>query len=1057
MKKILLTVFYFLSIINILESQTVIKGIVKSAEDSTLLPGVSIIVKGATIGTTTDINGKYQLSVPKEYKTLVFSFVGYNTITKEIQPGNNTINVTISSNVKQLNEFVVTALGIKKEKKAVGYSVQEINGDNLQTAKDPNLINQLAGKAAGVEVSSTTGGPGSSARIILRGNRSLASNNQALIVVDGVPVENNTVNTTNQWGGLDYGNGVSDINPDDIESISILKGASASALYGSLASNGVILITTKKGKAQKGVGVTINSITSVESPYILEKFQNVYGAGRDGQFIDPWATTSGTPTYNTASPNAFGSWGPKMQDQSIVDWDGVTRTFDPQPNNYRDFYQIGTTFNNNISLDGGNEKASYRISFNNFTNKDIVPKTTLDKNNVTAKIVGNINSKWSFELSANFTNQKAHNRLGLSNSFSAPRNIIMMPRNISNSSLKNDMMNSDGKEQVWYTNWNWMSNPYWIVNYETNDDERNRMINNFNTSYKFSKNLSLLIRASNDFHTTEFNSISAYDGVSNPLGGCSKGWEHYFQQNYDFLLSYNKKLSSKINFSLSAGGNTLIKTYDNNSISTKGGLQDPYFYNPLLGKDGYEASYYHNKKQINSLYSFGQISYNEYLFVDFTFRNDWSSTLPSSHYSYSYPSINTSFIFSDALKLESKAFSFGKIRLSWAQVGSDTDPYRLEKTYTSSSTLFNGAPMISVNTTIPNLNLKPEITTSKEVGTELKFFQNRISTDFTYYYTITRNQILAADVAPSTGSSQAMINSGRIDNKGFEMQLKGTPFKNKFRWDVSFNFSTNKSKVIELYPGLESYTLLDQWNLSIEARPGHEYGDIVGYTILRDANGNKVLNDTTHLYERGPKQVLGNINPKWIGGITNTFSYKSITLSFLIDMHIGGKMFAGSDMYGYGYSGNFVQTLADRDAWYASEAQRIAAGASSSNWVATGGTYVEGVLPDGTTWKGFVNPEKYWGDFSDWTHEIHEPFIYDATFVKLREATITWDLPSKIFSKLKIRSASVSLFGRNLWIIYKNVPNIDPESAYTNGNGQGYEIYSYPTRRSIGIDLKVNF
>ncbi len=1051
----LLLLLFFHLVLNLNAQQITISGTVRSAEDQSALPGVSIVVKGSTVGTITDMDGKFSITSASAYDSLQFSYIGM--LTQVIAINNqSSINVELKADRQNIKEVVVTALGIKREKKALGYAVQEIKGMEMQTARDASFINQLSGKVAGLNISSTTGGSGSSSRIVLRGVTSLSGSNQALIVIDGVPVENNTTNTTTQWGGRDYGNGLSDINPDDIESVTVLKGANAAALYGSLAANGVLVITTKKGSASKGIGVTFNSSTTVELPYIHIKFQDQYGAGRNGKFEGPWELVDGVYTYNTASATAFGSWGPKMEGQTIRDWNGELRSFTPQPDNYKSYFQTGITSVNNISLQGGNDKMTYRLSAGNFTTKDIVPNTTLNRTNVTARTTATLSEKLSIDISATYSNQQAENRLGLANSFSAPRNYVMMPRHITAESLEGSMMDASGKETTWFTNWNWMTNPYWQRKFELNSDSRDRVIGVVSAFYQISPHLKGMIRSNADFNFRRNNEQEASNGISNSLGSYTSGWSTYKQYQGDFLFSYDNKITEDLTYTVNIGGSTLQKRDEQTTERTDGGLAIPYFYSIENSVNRPSVSYHLSESRTNALYTFAQFGYKTWLFADITARNDWSSTLPKSNRSYFYPSISSGFVFSEAFDWRQQLLSFGKIRASWAQVGRDTDPYRTNFSYPSAGS-FNGAPMYQLDPSIPLLNLKPEITSNIELGTELIFFNGRIGLDFTYYRSNTRNQILPAGVSASSGFVSAIINSGEILNKGIEVQLKTRPIESKnFKWNLDINFAHNKNEVISLTDGLETYQLFYQWNLTIEARPGHAYGDIVGYGIKRDGNGNKLV-DANGMYIRDDKpKVLGNYNPDFTGGVQNGFSYKNFSMSFLVDYRVGGEMFSGTNMYASGYSGNLESTLEGREGWYASEADRIAAGIAPEDWVATGGFLADGVTTDGSPNAVYVNPELYWGQFSSWTNEIHEEFIYDASFVKLREVTLGYNFPSRISDKLHLKGLSVALTARNLWLIYSGVPNIDPESSYTNGNGQGYEIYSWPTRRSIGVNIKIS-
>jgi len=1077
-----------------------VSGVVTDQKDNSTIIGATVRVKNTTIGTTTDINGKYTIKANSKDDTLIFSFIGYKPEIVPIKE-KNTISIALAADVKVLNDVVVTALGIKREKKSLGYSVSEVSGEQLQTAKDPNVVNQLTGKVAGLDISASNGGNASSSKITLRGNKSLTGNNQALIVIDGVPIDNSTVSSAgDKWGGRDYGSGVSDINPDDIETISVLKGASASALYGSRAANGVILITTKKGKKGKYIQVGFNTSTSFDAPYILYDMQNTYGAGRNGKFEGPWKTTTGTPVYDATNGASFGSWGPRMEDQTIVDWDGKERTFSPQPDNYKEYFRTGTNVNNSVSLSGGFKNTTYRLTLADLRTRDIVPNSDMNRTNIGLNSGIKLHKRVALSLYGAYINQKFDNRLGLSDAHNnVNRNYIQMPRNISNESLENNMMNSNGEAQTWYTNWKWMSNPFWDELYEQNQDIKNRVFGNVSLLIDLDSNLTLILRTAPDYSKHNFTNRDAMRGLINSLGSYHEKEIERTLFNSDFLLSYKKEWT-KFTIMANVGGNAM---YDQSFITTsetQGGLRNPDDYSIENSLNTPKTQKYKYEKAVNSIYFSGQVGYRGFLYADVTARNDWSSTLPKGNNSYFYPSISSGFVFSEILKLSpkwQKIFSHGKIRASWAAVGNDTDPYRINKTYFIDNIDTYG-PIAYVSTTIPPMDLKPEKQVSKEIGTDLRFWIDRIGIDFSYYQTNSYNQIVRIDISPASGSRWALINAGNIENKGVELQLNTKPIvKKNFSWNLILNYTKNNSKVIELADGVDNLQLMEHWGLSIEARPGHPYGDIVGYAIQRDANGNKLV-DVNGMYMRTTSaQVLGNINPKCKLSATNSLKWKSLSLSFMLDARIGGQVFAGTNMYGYGYAGTFTETLEGREAWYDSEEAREAAGLTADNWKPTGGYLADGVFQTGTilingkvnpesisAYSGYtiqngvvydasnnavgtdlsgqsnsryVNPEKYWNQFSNWTTEIHEPFVYDADYVKLRELTLTYQLPAKFLKSIRVKSATVAVYGRNLWLIYSKVPNIDPESFHDSGSGIGYELYSYPTRRSYGFQLKFDF
>lgn len=1052
-----------------------ITGAVYAKKDREPLPFVNLIAKGATLGTTTDFDGKFTISVPQNTQFLIFSFVGYKSDTLDIGD-KTTLEVYLTETAEMLNEVVVTALGIKRDKKALGYSVQQVSGDELQVTRDASVINQLSGKVAGLSVSATNAGAGSSSRIVLRGNSSFSGDNNALVVVDGVPVENNTTsNSEETWGGRDYGNGISDINSDDIESISVLKGASASALYGSRAANGVILITTKKGnRKRKGVSVSFSQNTTIDRAYIHYDLQNEFGAGRNGKYNPPYIiNSSGIPVYNVGSASSFGSWGPRMTGDTIVDWDGITRTYSPQPNNYKDFYRNGYALTQSVSVEGNLGNTALRFSASDMRTQEIIDKSTFNRINLGLNIDSRVTKKIIIASYVAFAGQKVKNRFGLSDSKENPnRNYIQMPRNISNQSMEDFMVDSLGNEQTWYMNWAWHGNPYYAPAYKYNGDTKNRIFGNVSALWNPSENLSFVVRTAPDFSILNFEQRDPIGSLTSSQGGFSENKTNQFLINSDFLATFKNQITEDIKYSLNAGGNAMVQHADYYTAYTKGGLRVPGLYTIDNSVDN---PYIHqtpvNKKALNSLYAFGQLEYKDFLFLDITGRNDWSSTLPKGNNSYFYPSVSMGFVFSELLNCSPKMeqiFSFGKLRASYAQVGNDTRPYQLDPTFfvDTVSNIFGDIAYISNQ--VPPKNLKPEKIKSYELGADINFFMNRLIFDMSWYKNNAENQIVPADISHASGSTTALINAGNIENKGVEIQMRAVPVKSKnFSWEVTLSYTKNKSMVLELTEGLENLQLLEHWNLSIEARPGHPYGDIVGYAIERDNYGNKLLDENGMYLRNNTPQVLGNVNPDFSMSFHNGFKYKSFSFSFLIDARIGGKIFAGTNMYGYGYSGNFAETLEGRDAWYLSEQQREEAGVSSPNWTATGGYLAEGTYAPGTIINGvdvsgmpnqtYVNPERYWDQYSNWTNEIHEPFVYDASFVKLRELTFTYALPKSMLTNLFIKSASISLYGRNLWLMYKNVPNIDPETSHTNGNGQGYELYSYPNKQSVGFSLNVNF
>ncbi|MDA3942741.1 MAG: SusC/RagA family TonB-linked outer membrane protein [Bacteroidetes bacterium] len=1051
------------------QAQQKAEGVIFSASDKQPVPFVNIISLESGQGTSSDFNGQFTLALKKNDTHLIFSAVGFEQDTLAVT--NGLMQVYLTPKAEILDEVVVTALGIKREKKSLGYAMTEVKNEDLLKSNDVSVINKLSGKVAGLQITATNGGAGTSSRIILRGNNSITGDNQALIVVDGVPINNTTnSNSGGEWGGRDYGNGISDINPDDIESISVLKGASASALYGSQAMDGVILITTKKGQSGRKMGLQFSSTTSIDRAYILYDLQNTYGAGRNGKFEGAWDIKDDIPVFNPGYDFSKGSWGPRMEGQEIIDWDGKSRNFLPQPDNYKDYFDAGITTNNALSVDGGNKYFTYRFSLANALTKDIIPGLRYNRTNVGANISADILKNLKISTYFNFVNSKVDNRPGLSDAHDNPnRNFIHMPRHIPLNSLSDFYQDADGNEVTWYQNWSWMTNPYWNIAYQKNQDNRNRYFGHVSLEYEASKNLKFMVRTAPDYSSTDFWSIDAMKGLIYSPGRYSESNNKQLLINSDFLTTYSNKWNENLSYTINLGGNAMIYKAENNTANTEGGLVEPYVYSLENSLNPIYSRKYIQEAAKNSLYAFAGFDYKRFLYFDITARNDWSSTLPAGNNGFFYPSISLGFVFSELLdedRFDKEIFSFGKFRLSYAGVGNDAEPYQLETTYELVNNEGYG-DMAFIDRTVPNLGLLPELVNSFETGLELKFFMNRLGIDATYYDSRSHNQITNMPVSAASGYYTAIVNSGIIQNKGWEFQLNASPVRNsRLQWDLNIAYAKNSSEIIELAPNVERATLYEHWRLTVEARPGNPYGDIVGYGFLRDETGKVMVDSRGMIIRDETPKVLGNFTPDFSLSLSSSFRYKNWSMSFLIHSQFGGDLFSGTNMYGNGYAGNFEESLEGREAWYQSETEREEAGIAPADWTPTGGLLIEGVYAPGTILNGedvsgktnttFVNPYLYYQKVSLWQEEIHEPFIYDASFVKLRELSIGYQLPQNFTNRLRLKKASIGVFANNIWLIYSKVPNIDPESMLTNGNGQGYELYAYPNKRSVGFSLTIN-
>ena len=1059
----------------IVHAQSTIEGHIYDS-DGEPLAGVNLHFSESKYGGTTNGNGYFQLITPSIIDTLIVSFIGYHNI-KISEFTNEKLKITLYEETEKLDEIVLTAFGISRKKKALGYAIEEINSEDFSEGNSSNPINLLSGKVSGLKISQTSGGDESSSRIVLRGNRYLGQDNQALIIVDGVPIDNTTRGSGTTWGGIDYGSGISDINSDDIESISILKGPNAAALYGSRASNGAIIILTKKANKNK-LNVKFQTTLSTEKAAILNKFQNIYGAGSMGNFeykffneLDTLYSDNGEtyyfspgdsiPQFNTGYYGK--SWGPKMEDQTYLDWDGTIRNYSTKPNNYKNFYNTGFRVKNSISIDKGSENGHFRLSYSNIKNNSISPNSNYEKNLISLRAGTKLSSRMEIDSKISLSSQETLNRLNQSDGRGSARHFNLMPRSISLESLKN-YADENGNEKIWYTPWPWMSNPYWMAYKNKNEDKRNRLMAYVSGKFILNDHLEFQIKTGIDTYSENRYNQIASGSFQNSFGEYSEQRSQFKESNTSFLFLYSKEIHKNLNFQGNFGGNTMFQSYDD-VFAKNTRIAEANFYNLENSELPIILNSYQSKKAINSFFTSAQFDYLGYLFFDINLRNDWSSTLPINNNRYLYASYNLSYVFSEALNLESSKFNFGKIRASWARVGSDSPPYGLQLTY-AQEIPFNGTALASVNSTMPNPNIKPMFTNSKELGIDFSLYQNKIDIQTTYYHSITDNQILESDISDASGFASFLNNVGSVMNKGIEIQANLRLYQSsKVNISSLLTFTKNSNKVLSLSNDLDNYILASQWGVTIEAKPGAAYGNIVGVAIAKDENGNRLV-DEQGLYISGGRKVLGNISPNWSGSISPSLRYKSWTLSCLIDCKIGGDLYSATNMYGMGYSGNYVETLEGREAWYASEEERELQGISPENWNPTGGYLAEGVYADGTeindedvsgkTNQNYVNPEFYWGQFSEWGSEIHEVHVYDASYIKFRELNISYQFSKQTAEHLKVEQLEIAMYARNIGLLYSNIPNIDPESSYNNGNGQGIEYGSYPFVRSLGVSIKVN-
>ncbi|WP_268121864.1 SusC/RagA family TonB-linked outer membrane protein [Roseivirga pacifica] len=1044
-----------------------ITGTVYDAATNEPLPLVTVAVKGTTIGMVTDIDGKYTISAPDDATVLTFSFVGYQTLEEQIGT-RTTIDVRMTELVTSLEEVVVTALGVERETKALGYSVQEVQGDDLVEARETNVVNSLSGKVAGVQITGSGSGVGGSSRVIIRGESSLNINaNQPLFVVDGIPISNSNPGASGNGNlEVDYGNSAGEVNPDDIATISVLKGPAAAALYGSRAANGAILITTKSGKGKKGLGVSVNSNVTFENPLRLPEWQDVYGQGNNGQFTFVDGSGSGI------ADGVDESWGPKMDGQLIPQFDsprnvdgfrggdlnapaGSTITPTPwtaSPDNINDFFETGITFSNNVSLTSAGDNGNVRLSWTNLDQQGMVPNTDLKRNTLSLKTGLNLTEKLTVNASVNYVNSKSGNRPAISYGTESLMYLwIWYGRQINTNNLRNYWMPGlEGQQQFNY-NYNYHDNPYFTTYENTNGQNKDRMFGTVSATYQFTDELSLMVRTGIDFYNELRDRKRAFSTQRFPQGMYREDRLYFYEQNSDFLLTYDKTLNNDFRFTVSVGGNQMRQTNNfNKTVAPQ--LLIPEIYNFSNSAVNLQVEQYDAEKKINSFYGFGQLAYKNMIFLDVTGRNDWSSTLPSENNSYFYPSATLSAALSDIFLLPN-AISFAKLRLAYAEVGNDTNPYSLSNVY-GSSTAWGGVQAKSESSTLANSELKPERTSSYEIGADLRFLDGRLGVDFTYYDNRTRDQIIPITLDIATGYSSRIINAGEIKNSGMELMVMGSPIQkgNGLSWDVGVNFTRNRSTVIELDENIDAYTLTERNGAYVQAREGERMGDIygVGFARVEDPNSEyygQIIHSAEGTPLRDPElKKQGNYNPDWMMGIQNSFSYKNFDLNFLFDIRQGGIVVSRTKTIG-STSGQLKETLYGRENGYDLSLEE--------NGIVSPGV-VEN--PDGS-----YSPNTTKVSSRNWHNRYYErnnveAAKYDASYVKLREVRLSYTFPRTWFENSFLQSVKFSVVGRNLALWTEN-PHFDPDvMAMSGGTLQpGIENMAYPSARSIGFNLNIKF
>lgn len=1016
------------------------------------LPNVTVAITALRAGAITDESGAYTLTIPTGRLTaapvtVTARRLGYASVSRSVSPragATVTEDFTLSPVATQLQGMVTTALGVQREKSRLGTAQQEISAKELNATHAQNFVDQLQGKVAGMAVTGS-GTPGASTKITIRGSNSINGDNTPLFVVDGVPVSSDDRGGSFNVGslansasaGLDLGDVINDINPEDIESVSILKGPNAAALYGSRAANGVIVITTKHGaNTDAKLRTALTTTYTWDSPSTYMNWQNLYGQGSAGKFAFVDGKGGGV------NDGYDQSYGPRMNGQLIPQFDspvvnGVRQPtpFVPNPNNADSFFQTGHDIATTFAVSGGTDNANGRLSIGNTNVKGVIPNNTF--RTFTTSLAGTFRLGKRFNTSATvqYVQNEAHNRPGQGYNTGILEQFIWFGRQVNMNELRAHQYDSNGNLYNW--NYNFHNNPYWLQYYNPEYDVRNRTLGTVSGTYTVASWLSATLRGGQDYYNWNINRDFAAGNIQysdpNYAGAFSNANQNNTESNVDLLFNANKSLTQRIAFTGLLGGTLRRNQFGSSNVSTPG-ISVPGIYNVSNAAITPTLQQFSSQQRVNSIYESAAFTWNDWWTVEGTGRTDWSSTLPPGHNSYFYPGINTSLVLTNALpKLRSRFLSYAKLRGAYARVGNGATPYQLATVFQGASTKFGALPKFSLSDNLANANLKPEQTTSAEAGVELALLDSRVTLDASYYDKQTRNQILNLVIPPTSGYFTQAINAGQISNKGVEASVSVIPFRseNGLNWTSTFNYAANKSKVDALAPGLTTVVLGTQRSASVTATVGRPYGELTGYTFLRDANGNLLTRNGDPI--RGPQADLGNINPRWVGGWNNTFRFRRLSASFLLDFHEGGVFFSNTNMM-CDQSGMCANTLRGREV----------------DWN-NPGIVVKGIdRKTGQPNTVNVTSENYFQSL--WL--INEAYTYDDSYVKLRELRVGLDLPSSFASRLNAQAVNLSLVGRNLWT-HTHVPNIDPEFTYSTGNTQGLEFAPMPTTRSIGLTLQV--
>jgi TonB-linked SusC/RagA family outer membrane protein len=1012
-------------------------GTVTDGETGEPLPGVTVLLKGTGNGVNTDLDGKYRISVPSEGGTLVFTFIGMNRVEKEIG-SKSVIDVSMATDVQQLSEVIVTASGIERESRATGYAVQTVESDEFLKSRESNINNALAGKVAGVDVNASSGTVGGSSRVVIRGVSSISGNNQPLYVVDGVPIQNTNIASVDRFSGVDYGNRAGDINPDDIESMTVLKGGAAAALYGQRARNGVIVITTKKGKKNSKMSVTVNSSVRFDSPFRLPDYQNEYGQG----------------SINKLDSASQANWGPRFDGRSFIAPDSSTATYSAVPDNVENFYRTGQTMINSVSLAGGDDKSTYRFGITQLDQEGIVPNTAISR--TTFNLNGSRNFDNNFYSSFAVTYQRSDNdgrpETGFNNPNAVASIVTTIPRNIDLDRYKDRdvYLNPDGSPVPFL---GITQNPFFSLNENVFTQDVNRLFGYGLIGFRPTDWLNISWRLGTDVIYDNRKQIYQAGSSGYVDGGLWNDRIFEQQTNSDLLVTVNKDITDRLNLNLILGHN-VNDIYVESAFDRGQDLTDPTLFVIQNANNKEASNVINNRTRIIGAFFDAGFSWDNYLFLNITGRNDWNSTLPVDNNSYFFPGVSGSAVLTDAFDFGSDLFNFLKVRANWSQVGGSTTPFQLSPVFFPQTSIFqlfgvdntypfNGIPGFAGNNARANAELRPEITTSYEVGGEFHFFLSKLIVDATYYVQQTDDQIVNVPVAPSTGFSSFFLNAGSIRNSGVEVKITGTPLElGDFKWVSTVNFARNVNELVSIQDEFEFVDVPGtRTDPGLRAYLGEPVGTIFGSDWRRDSEGNILINPVSGLRLSQDGQKIGNITPDFRLGFQNEFSFKGLSVSALIDWRQGGQIHSQTVQSLRG-NGAVMETVEGRDLAYIDNGVILLDEDEDGNAIST--------RPNDIA----ITAQQFWGQ----QNTVDADGVFDATYVKLRELSASYTLPSAWFNDLPIGSLSLGVEGRNLALLYSKIPHIDPEvSFYGSGNAQGIEAFNLPTTRSLGVNVKLTF